>query len=341
MSLNRIDVARKLAKSLDFDAAVSAYKDAIVFNTFPLIARVELGRLLVSMGKREEGINILSHTTDLFPNSDKPYAALGAALLLTGEKEQAQKCFVRAVEINEFAPSWQFFAAGRTAADIIALEVPNVAYIPMPKCGSSTIKAHILKLSQGVNTINPHQFFENPFFKTTGQSISIYSKAYKFVVVRDPIKRFLSYYNNNVVKLGSLGEPYAGATEVFGLKTKPELNSLIELWDDYRYVFDDFRHHTLGQAAYFGTLSDFDDVYPLESIGELLGKLSKFFNSEALPEHLMRSERPISNIYEQLSLRSLKQLFEIYHSDYELLGKYYSKQALLNEFKQRFDLPST
>lgn len=320
--MKRIDAARKLVKNLDVDAAISAYKDAIIYNEFPLASRVELGKLLINSGELESGLRLLECTYKIFPNKYESASSLGAAYQRLSENVKAAEILDKATVLNPNAPSWVFYGAGKYAADILAFDEPAFAYVPMPKCGSTTIKAHILKIAQGLKTINPHQFFDNPFFKTSGKKIEEYHHHYKFVAVRDPIDRFLSYYNNNILARNSLSGPFNNHLVVFGLNTKPEINELISRWNEYCFVFDDFKHHTLPQAAYLGlNLSDFDDVFLLENIDGLLSKLTDVFNSKEPPAHLMKSEKPISSLYSALSPKSLQVLLDIYKDDYRLGGK--------------------
>ena len=333
-----IVAARELVRNLDIDAAIASYKDAIVYNDFPFQARVELGRLLINSGQIDNGLSLLETTYKIFPNKYEAVSMLGAAYqrLRNNDKVKVSELFNKAIKLNPNAPSWVFYGAGKYASDIVAFDEPALAYVPMPKCGSSTIKAHILKIGQNVKTINPHIFFENPFFTTSGKKIEDYPKHYKFVVLRDPIDRFLSYYNNNILAQDSLSIPFNNNKVIFGLDTKPEINELISRWHEYCFVFDDFKHHTLPQSAYLGTnLSAFNDVFLLENIDSLLPKLTKFFKSKELPKHLMKSEKPISNLYGQLTVNSLDILLEIYKDDYQLGSGLYSSKRIVDQVKHK------
>lgn len=319
--MNRIDSARKSAANLDIDVAISLYKDAIVYNEYPLVSRLELGKLLINAGAIENGIELLECAAKLFPNKYESLSALGAAYQRVSEQVKAATLLAKAIEINPTAPSWVFYGACQHAADIISLDNPALAYVPMPKCGSTTIKAYILDATQRLKTINPHQFFDNPFFKTSEKKISDYFGYYKFVVLRDPIERFLSYYNHNILVKNSLSESFNKRSVVFGLNTRPEINELISRWDQYCFVFNDFKHHSLPQAAYLGhDLSTFDDVFLLDQIENLLSKLTVILGTEKLPIHLMKSDKPVADLYHELTHDSLQLLSNIYKDDYELIG---------------------
>jgi len=319
--------AHEYIKSLDIPAAIESYKEAIIFDQFPLHARIELGKLLINTGKIEDGKFLLEFTNKKFPNKFECVSTLAAAYQRTGQTNKAREFFKQAIKINPQAPSWVFYGAGSFAAYIATFDEPAIAFVPMPKCGSTSIKAHLLKIAQNLTTPNPHPFFENPLFNTSAKKIEDYPNHYKFVVLRDPIDRFLSYYNNNILTQQSLSVRYKKQSIIFGLETQPEINQLIRQWREYCFVFEDFRHHTLPQSAYLGqSLTGFNDVFLLEDIGKLLNKLTQLYQSKEHPTHLMKSEKPISGLYKQLSKKSLETLLEIYQDDYRLAGDLFSSK---------------
>ena len=110
------------------------------------------------------------------------------------------------------------------------LDSSKLAYLVMRKCGCTSILAAFEKLR------NPHQAVpkikelhgERDSFRRAGQ-ISDIDEWYTFTLVRDPIRRFLSFYANKVVNRSLGGNMSIGDPKRFGYRTNMSLDSAIDV----------------------------------------------------------------------------------------------------------------
>ncbi|MCL2933755.1 MAG: sulfotransferase family 2 domain-containing protein [Trichodesmium sp. MAG_R03] len=329
-----IDEGYKLVREGYFEAAIGSYEKAIKLNPEVFPAYLEQGSLLVKLGEHEKGISILHKAVEKFPQNPVTYVYLGAALTKLGKKDLARDFFKKAIELDSTQALWVYYGASRQGFDILDIEKYKIAYCPIPKCASSTIKSVFYKLETRQDTINPHIHYNNPFFRTQQKSLKDYKNYYKFVVVRDPIKRFLSYYSKNIIHSQSLANHYGGKSFAFGLDCIPNINFFIEHLEDYIYTFIDVRHHTLCQSAYISdSLEDYDLICKIEDLDKLVIHLNKIIGFKINLPNLMHSQKNISNIFPELSLRSLEKLIEFYQKDYKLLKDYYLHDEIFREYK--------
>jgi hypothetical protein len=163
-----------------------------------------------------------------------------------------------------------------------------------------------------------------------------YPEYFKFIIVRDPVKRFLSYFNKNIKNESLLKlKGFPERRYLFGLDRLPDLNFFINNLEDYKYVFIDVRHHTLCQTAYIGkSLENYDCITQLENLSKLNLELNKFLGREIEFPHLMKSDKPITELFSNISLKSLEKLIDYYSDDYQLLQDYYSPDDILREYKE-------
>lgn len=334
---NLLDKGIKLVKEGRFIDAIEQYNEAQKINSNSFRFYIEKASLLIKMNREEEGIYLLNEAVKKFPKNPASYVFLGAALAKQGQTDLAKIQFESAISIDARQPLWVYYAASMQAFDIIDIDVEKnkIAYFPMPKCASSTIKSVFYKLQTGENTINAHPHYNNPFFKTQNQKIENYSDYFKFAVIRDPIKRFLSYFYKNIIGDRSLFGPYGGDRCVLGLDCLPNINYFIDRLDDYIYTFIDVRHHTLCQSAYLGeSLECYDFICKLEDFGSLAQKIDELIGSSLEFPTLMKSKENIAKSFPSLSLNSLKKLINYYQKDYKLLEKYYSPDFIIQEYKE-------
>jgi tetratricopeptide (TPR) repeat protein len=330
-----IEEGAKCVKNGNFTGAINSYKKAIELAPMFPNSYFELGSLLVKLGEAKEGIAVLQQVAAKLPKNPASYVFLGAALFKQGETELAQSMFKTAIQVDPTQPLWVYYQVSMPAYDIIELPQLKLAYCPMPKCASSTIKSVFYKVETGETTINPHPHYNNPFFKTQQKTIQEYYEYFKFVVIRDPVKRFLSYYSKNILDSKSLESHYGGKSFAFGLDCVPDINFFVDHLEDYIYTFIDVRHHTLCQHAYLGdSLDAYDFVCRLEEFDKLVAKLNQVTGQALEFPQLMKSKESISNLFPALSLRSLEKLIDYYAKDYEVLSEYYSPNKILRSYKE-------
>ncbi len=328
-----IDQGHKILKQGAFSQAAEIYKKAIELQPQELPAYINLGSLLAKTGSIKEATDTFQKAIQNAPNHPLPYVSLAALYLKQGDRDNAKTLFKKAVRLDKNQPLWVYYNAAIPGTDIIDFKKYKIAYTPMPKCASSTLKSIFYKLETGQDTINPHPFYNNPFFKTQNRNIAAYQDYFKFVVIRDPVKRFISYYYKNIIGDQSLQNHFGSQRFAFNLDCLPNINFFIEHLEDYIYAFIDVRHHTLCQSAYIDDLDQYDLVCEMSNLNYLFEQLSEILGEKLIFSTLMKSKKNVSTVFYDMSLKSLHKLLAYYEDDYKLLKEYYSPDAVLKEYK--------
>ena len=206
---------------------------------------------------------------------------LGQILDHMGDKEEALTIFRELLKRNPAQPLWLKYALSAPAHDVVLLEQYRIAYCPIPKNASSSIKARLNFLMSGSNDVFSHRFFTNVY--ETSQTIDVpdLEHYFSFTVIRDPIERLLSYYQKNIIEEGSLVKELEinRAREI--MPARPTLEEFIEQLSSYIFYFDDVHHHTLPQSAYITTtLQKMSRVsYQIHETDSIFRELRAFYSA--------------------------------------------------------------
>ena len=160
---------------------------------------------------------------------------------------------------------------------------------------------------------------------------SINDCQFRFIVIRDPIKRFLSAYSNRVIHYGELSKTYCDrhSVDLEGLPFTPDLATFIDNLQAYRDKVESICSHTMCLGQFVQKRFDTDlarvletvNVYRIEDIRELQKDLSNFLGSQVVFPHLQTGGPKFR--LENLSEQQVSQLTSFYHQDYQLIEKYY------------------
>lgn len=157
----------------------------------------------------------------------------------------------------------------------------RILYLPVPKAACTSVKMMLHELETGeayvstagegymIHRIRPTEVFvKNP--------AGLGNDFYKFAVIRDPIKRFLSAYSNRVVHYRELSMEKAGASLVsLRLKPDPDLPTFIARYHDYAEASPSIWHHTRPMVDFLGKdLRYFDRIYRIDELDALVSDLS-------------------------------------------------------------------
>lgn len=217
----------------------------------------------------------------------------------------------------------------------IAVEKEQLFYFPLPKVACTSIKKELYRLKKGKEYLNDnhrgrhiHQYFDSHL---------VNSQAYsrKVVIIRDPIKRFLSAFGNRV--------KYHCETHEKAIKKNnpklvgklpfynPNLGQFIEHFDDYLQVESIAHHCKLVSDWLDDDLSLFTDVIPLEKLNVFEQILSDTFNEQVTfpREQTGGPKIPLH----RLNRVQLDKLLVHYQRDYDLLSAHYTPDAIIQEWK--------
>jgi hypothetical protein len=246
-----------------------------------------------------------------------------AGLLLNraGDTEGARRIYMELLERNPAQPLWLKYAAGVPAHDVILLEQYRIAYCPMPKNASSSIKARINFLMQGTNDVYSHRFFTNVYETSQTTVLPDLTNYYSFTVIRDPVERLLSYYQKNIIEEGTLARELEVNRARAILAARPSIEEFVARFESYAFYFDDVHHHTLPQSAYLrSVLPRLSRVYLISEADTIFEELSNRTGVDLEPTYLLKSSVGVRKLLPDLSTSARNKLDSFYREDYELLG---------------------
>ena len=154
------------------------------------------------------------------------------------------------------------------------LDFDSFYFLPIPKNASSTIGSRWCSSVLKEETLNPHRFYPNPFFKTVDtQRYSATNDKPVVCILRKEEDRIDSYFRGNIAKYNSLAKG-PEVDRFMGLKVKPSREEFYSDIDLYKLVFDDAMHHLLPSDAY---LKPFGELKPLVIDFSMLNQLEELY----------------------------------------------------------------
>lgn len=245
----------------------------------------------------------------------------GRILDYAGDRKLSQRIYSGLLDRNPAQPLWVKHAAGVPAHDVILLDEYRIAYCPIPKNASSSIKARINFLMRGTNDVYSHRFFTDVYETSQTAGLPDLAGYFSFTVVRDPVERLISYYQKNIMEEGTLARELEinRAKEV--LPVRPSLSEFVAQLGDYIFYFDDVHHHTLPQAAYIkSVLPHLTRVYRISEVDSIFAELSSRTGAELDPTYLLKSSVGARDLLPHLGAPLRHKLTAFYDDDYELLA---------------------
>ena len=221
------------------------------------------------------------------------------------------------------------------------LKAHNIAYVSAPKCACTSIKElfFMIENRSNFNDIRDkrgaiclltngkkryiHNFYPSmPFADLPHQEME---STTRFTVVRDPISRLTSCYNNRVKRYRSLS-PEKLASHQIEASPDPSLNEFIGGLEIYRRV-PDINWHTLPLNYFLGDQPEYyEQIFNLCTLDQLETFLSNQLKTEINLPHLQNSveERAEKESDDsKISKNLIKKIEEIYRADYQLYGRYF------------------
>lgn len=204
----------------------------------------------------------------------------------------------------------------------------KVIYFPAPKNAGSSMRQYLFHIDNG----RPYESM-----MINGKSVElfmIYGRPgrfqaaaevpgfERFVLVRDPISRFLSAYANRILDPRWRNPRHEQLCQALSLPAVPDLEMFVQHLDAYRKI-PEIAHHTRSQRFFFGDqLSYYHKVFRVENIADAIDYLAARSGvSYEFPA--LKTDGPKVR-KDQLSAATRDCLGVILREDYALLESYYT-----------------
>ena len=221
----------------------------------------------------------------------------------------------------------------------ILSEKYSIGYLPLPKVANTTIKHAMFELENEIfhdsNTFS-YQHIHNYY---RDKKTSINDANFRFVVIRDPIKRFLSAFSNRVIHHCELSEvavrSVSGNQPYLKIKLEnfpfdPDLGGFIKNLKIYQRI-PSIHLHTCPQSSLIHDIEIFSKVYKIEELADLEKDLSDISQKPIRFRHSQSGGPKIDVAC--LDFEQLEKLRIYYQEDYRILNSWYSFEAIFEEWK--------
>jgi hypothetical protein len=223
------------------------------------------------------------------------------------------------------------------AMPVIVSHAHKLAYVYVPKNACTSLKLFFYELMEGCK-------YKKGFRKIHGEfnhaacdfrQFSADKAHFKFLIVRDPVERFISAYNNRVLLYNELSKAWFMTSnpnykdifayfEEHSLKFSPDIGEFIRHLHSYIELNHAIRHHMIPQHYFFHGKPDiFDRVYHMGQLAELERDLgARIGRTVEFPR--VQETKSLKNKVKitDLGLADRNWLKEFYKEDYRILGPY-------------------
>jgi len=208
----------------------------------------------------------------------------------------------------------------------------SIGYLPIPKIASTSIYNGLYKLLTGQyykgegfgKSFQVHWYFQKKHADISGAK-------FRFVVVRDPIKRFLSAYTHRVLQGQKLSRAaietlsVAQDLDLSNFLYNPSLSEFICHFEFYYQTIPDIGHHFRPQSEFIISLNQFEYIYPIEKLERLPIDVKKYCGVSLELPHQMKSGKGVSKLTVQdITDKEFEIVKNFYAGDYEMLADLYS-----------------
>lgn len=199
----------------------------------------------------------------------------------------------------------------------------KLAYVPVRKVGNTSVRKALRALAAGPDDyLSTKDVPMSPYIRWRA------SGCYKFTVVRDPVRRFLSAYGNRVRHYPDLHKHpwHRWPLQTLGLSLDPDIDDFCRHFRAYYALNDKIRRHFRPQWRYLGRdLGWYDKIYRIENLDELAADLSELAGRKIRVPRLQTGGPKLS--FDDLDAASQRLILNFTRADYALLADYYEPPA--------------
>lgn len=160
---------------------------------------------------------------------------------------------------------------------MVEFEDFELAYMPVPKAGSTAVKTALTALGgerpdEG-DTAWVHNHMPTRRFSPEGFARS--APFWRFTVIRDPIERLLAVYSDLILGRDVMAYSADVRRGRVHLPTRPDPDFFFQNLDRYRAASFAIKHHAMKQMVFTGPdLGAYDHIYDAARLDEVFADLS-------------------------------------------------------------------
>jgi hypothetical protein len=213
----------------------------------------------------------------------------------------------------------------------------KLSYFPIPKNGTSTMRAVLRAINDEDERISRHVRTRGADVgateETSARNFPRAQREYeaaglgyeRLVLIREPLRRFYSGFQNKVRngRLAKLAE--AERLPESGLPTRPDLETFVDNLDQYRAESFMIRRHFYPQSHFTGRdLSWYHHVYQLERFGDFARFMSDRLGQEIAFPHVKKQDL---DWVADVSPKTADRIRAAYERDFRVLADFYPAAA--------------
>ena len=210
-----------------------------------------------------------------------------------------------------------------------------------PKSGSSSLKYLLFEAEHGRTFERKKQHIHQ--WAAKNRIASLENCKYRLILIRDPIERFISCYNNKVIQQRHLDYMDIGSLSLSDPKREFPFPSLDEFVDNFSEMrkLPVINHHTkpISEFLQRRNLNFFSEVFTFDQIDILAKRINQIAATDVTLFHFQKSEKHQwakarkRGDLSQLSQSQIIYLMKLYSSEYHFLNPYYSKNEILKKWE--------
>lgn len=243
--------------------------------------------------------------------------------LASGEEELAKEYLKPVFALLHNQNPWEMTLTGAPCAKAVVNTDYKLAYVPVPKTGSTSLKNFFWELAG-------HKACGEDIHEQSAQLEMIshsdwrlkYAEYERMLVVRDPVKRLVSYFQGNIIERKQLVVLNEGKSSFYGLPTMPTWEFFLDHFHEYRRMFIVVRHHVEPTVTRIG--GELDRFSWIGSVAQLDGKINELRDRLGMA-HIQNVRQMTRKDKPEFAFSTAHQdmLDRFYQDDYALLQQYF------------------
>lgn len=174
-------------------------------------------------------------------------------------------------------------------------------------------------------------------------SASLTEVKYRYLVVRDPVKRFVSAYQNKVVNkrylvqiaAGQRGKRQQSLMLDQQLEMLPSLAQYVQNFEAYRCIVRiDSHTRSIFELLEGLDLSFYSEVFPMEELSKFWQRLGDHLGSPLTSAHYQKSSGGMTKNLGRVDRDTFEKILSITAEDYQYLSAFYSVDKIVSEWEQ-------